>query len=188
MTVPSDTPEPRARARRTPPPKGAVAALLVGCVGAIVVPWLLVRNEPPAGVYSEKVKGAVADLKGPGEVVWQRSCVGCHDARGGEATGYPPLARSPWLVDDAETPIRILLAGVSGPLEVQGSTYTGVMPNFGVTLTDEQIAAVLTYARASWGNHAPPITEEQVAAERRALGNRPPFAGGAALVEARKAR
>ena len=36
----------------------------------------------------------------------------------------------------------------------------------GAGLNDEQIAAVLTYVRNSWGNQAAPVTVEQVAAAR----------------------
>ena len=40
----------------------------------------------------------------------------------------------------------------------------GGMPNFREDLTNEQIAAVLSYVRASWGNHAPPLDAATVAA------------------------
>lgn len=174
------------------PPKIVGVLGLLACVAALLVPWLLTRNEPPAGLAG----GGRLTAAGPalpstdpmteGETVFQRSCVGCHDAKG-RANAYPPLANSPWLLDDVETPIRIVIAGVSGPLEVQGVTYDGVMPNLGVTLTDRQIANVLTYARASFGNAATPISAAQVAEVRAKLGPSPkPFAGGAGLVEARQ--
>jgi mono/diheme cytochrome c family protein len=40
------------------------------------------------------------------------------------------------------------------------------MPNFSEDLTNEDIAAVLTYVRSSWGNHAPPVDVATVAAVR----------------------
>jgi mono/diheme cytochrome c family protein len=49
---------------------------------------------------------------------------------------------------------RILLAGKDGP--------AGMMPPFGATLTDEQIAAVLTYMRREWGHTAPPVERVDV--------------------------
>jgi mono/diheme cytochrome c family protein len=49
----------------------------------------------------------------------------------------------------------------------------------GVELSDEQVAAVLTYVRTSWGNAASPITAQQVAAERPAAR----AAGGAVTAE-----
>ncbi|WP_438010377.1 hypothetical protein WME89_18090 [Sorangium sp. So ce321] len=62
---------------------------------------------------------------------------------------------SSWVLDDPETPIRIMLLGVAGPMEVNGAVFNDVMPNLGVTLTDEEVALVLTYVRSSWGNSAP---------------------------------
>jgi mono/diheme cytochrome c family protein len=173
------------------PPKSVAVLGLLSCVAALLVPWLLTRNEPPAGLagggrLTAAGPALARDPMSEGETVFQRSCVGCHDAKGG-ASVYPPLAGSPWLLDDVETPIRIVIAGVTGPLEVQGVKYDGVMPNLGVTLTDAQIANVLTYARASFGNRAMPISEAQVTAVRAKLGPSPkPFAGGAGLVEARQ--
>ena len=41
------------------------------------------------------------------------------------------------------------------------------------TLTDKQIADVMTYERSEWGNNASPVTPEQVAALRKELANHP---------------
>jgi hypothetical protein len=63
---------------------------------------------------------------------------------------------------------RILLHGLEGPIDVLGNSYNGAMPAFVNRLTDEQIAAVLSYIRQSWGNDADRITPESVAATREA--------------------
>ena len=58
---------------------------------------------------------------------------------------------------------RILINGLNGPVEVKGETYNGNMPAFGpngLNLKPRQIAGVLTYIRAEWGNAAPEVTEE----------------------------
>ncbi|MEM6315982.1 MAG: cytochrome c, partial [Planctomycetota bacterium] len=94
----------------------------------------------------------------------------------------PPLAGSEWVVNDEETVIRILLDGLVGPIVVRGEEYNGIMASWR-HLGDERIAAVLTYIRASWGNDAPPISAEDVAALRAKGGNRPWTAER--LVEAR---
>ena len=51
-----------------------------------------------------------------------------------------------------------------GPMEVAGRKYTGLVPMtpFGGLLSDEEIAAVLTYTRNSFGNKASVIWPEQV--------------------------
>jgi mono/diheme cytochrome c family protein len=121
---------------------------------------------------------------------YQKSCAGCHQANGlGVAGAFPPLAASPWLLEDRETPIRVVLLGLSGPIEVAGKSYSGVMPAFGPTLADREIALALTHARTSFGNQAAAITADEVAQVRASLAGRSePWAGGAALEEARRTR
>jgi mono/diheme cytochrome c family protein len=64
--------------------------------------------------------------------------------------------------------IRILLHGVQGTLTVNGTAYSGAMPGFASQLSDEEIAAVLSYVRSQWGNQAAPVGAVQVTAERAA--------------------
>lgn len=120
-----------------------------------------------------------------GQALYQR-CVPCHQADGrGVAGVFPPLAGSPWVLEDAETFARILLLGVRGDIEVNGAHYQGVMPSFG-NLSDAEIAAVATHVRSSFGNDAPALDETTVRAVRASLGGRSsPWEGGAELVAAR---
>lgn len=117
-----------------------------------------------------------------GEQVYQ-VCVTCHQANGeGLAGTFPPLAGSEYAIaSNPAVPIRILLRGMQGPVTVRGAQYNGVMPPFGtgVELSDEQVAAVLTYVRTSWGNRASAVTPEEVAKERAAA----KAAGGAVTAE-----
>jgi mono/diheme cytochrome c family protein len=107
----------------------------------------------------------------------------------GKPGRYPPLIGTSWLLEDKETPIRITLLGAAGPMEVNGAVYNDVMPNFGMTLPDDEIALVLTYLRSSSGNSAPAIARDDVAKVRASLGDRvEPWAGGAALAAARATR
>ena len=62
--------------------------------------------------------------------------------------------------------IDIVLNGQTGPIEVNGTTYNGVMAPWRDVLADGEIADLLTYVRSSWGNAQTPVTPEQVAAER----------------------
>ncbi|HCR37358.1 MAG TPA: cytochrome C, partial [Opitutae bacterium] len=77
----------------------------------------------------------------------------------------------PWVVGDEERLIKILLLGMSGPIEVKGESYNGNMPTVGMW-SDREIAAVLTFVRYSWGNEASPIAEEKVTEVRASLGDR----------------
>lgn len=121
-----------------------------------------------------------------GEAVYGAQCVACHQPTGaGVAGAFPPLAASPWVIEDLATPVRILLRGLQGEIEVAGKTYNGVMPAFG-HLSDGEIARVVTYIRSQWGNQASPATEELVAELRASLaGQDGPWKGGAELAALR---
>jgi mono/diheme cytochrome c family protein len=102
----------------------------------------------------------------PGEQTYQTVCAACHQANGQGLPGaFPPLAGSEWAAGDPETMIRIALAGLSGPVEVKGTTFNQLMPP-PPGLDDEKIAQVLTYVRANFGNKASEVKKEQVAALR----------------------
>jgi len=96
-------------------------------------------------------------------------CAACHQSTGQGLPGtYPPLAGSEWLVNNPEVPIRIVLHGLQGPITVKGSSFNNAMTPFADQLSDEEIAAVLTYERSNWGNGASAVTAEQVKAVREA--------------------
>ena len=94
------------------------------------------------------------------------TCVACHQANGKGLPGqFPPLVQSPWLREpEPGRIIRIVLDGLSGPLQVEGQSFNGAMVPWRDGLTDEEIAAVLTYVRQNpeWGNNAPAVTPERV--------------------------
>ncbi|HWP93265.1 MAG TPA: cytochrome c, partial [Thermodesulfobacteriota bacterium] len=97
----------------------------------------------------------------------------CHQANGQGLPGaFPPLVGSEWVINDPETPIRIVLHGLQGPIEVKGTIYNNVMPEWGSKLSNEEIAAVLTYVRTSWGNNAGEITPNMVNEVRKGTADR----------------
>jgi len=101
-------------------------------------------------------------------------CSACHAPDGQGATGgiFPPLAGSPWLAGDADRAIKVVLHGLHGPVEVLGKTYDLEMPPQGAALPDDQIAAILTHVRSSWGNQAAAVTPETVKTIRDATAAR----------------
>lgn len=101
-------------------------------------------------------------------------CSACHGADGKGATGgqFPPLAGSPWPQGNPDRAIKIVLHGLHGPVDVNGKTYNLEMPPQGAALPDDQIAAILTHVRASWGNKAPAVSTEQVKKVRAAFAKR----------------
>ena len=113
-----------------------------------------------------------------GKRVYTANCMACHQANGmGVAGVYPPLAGSEWVLEPQHEKhmIAIVLHGLNGPITVKGNQYNNAMTAFGGILRDEQIANVLTYIRSEWGNNAPAVTADQVAALRAQLGARGPW-------------
>jgi putative membrane-bound dehydrogenase-like protein len=107
-----------------------------------------------------------------GAAVYARTCIACHgpDGRGVEGA-FPPLDGSDWLTGDPEIPLKILINGLMGPIEVNGATFNNVMPPH-VDLRDRDLADVVTYARQSWSNDASPVDEAQARDVRGSTGQR----------------
>ncbi len=101
-----------------------------------------------------------------GKAVYANNCASCHKAEGtGDAALYPPLVANAVVNDPVpDEQIRIVLKGLSGK-EINGVVYTGAMTPF-AHLTDNQIAAVATYERNSWGHDAGMVEPAQVKAAR----------------------
>lgn len=97
-------------------------------------------------------------------------CSTCHqpDGLGLQGAGFPPLAGTDWATGDEDRLIKLTLNGLMGPMEVLGKPYPGLVPMtpFGGMLDDEEISAVLTYVRNSFGNRASVITPQKVAEVR----------------------
>ncbi|WP_211097010.1 PVC-type heme-binding CxxCH protein [Neolewinella litorea] len=114
-------------------------------------------------------------------------CGTCHqqDGRGLAATGYPPLAGSPWVTGSKERLIKLVMHGLYGPMEVNGKMYNGQVPMtaYGGLMNDEEMAAVLTYVRNAFGNEAPMIKAEDIAAVRTATAGRKGMYRAAELLE-----
>jgi len=102
-----------------------------------------------------------------GASVYGSFCSSCHQADGRGMPGvFPPIAGDPVVTaQDPTEHIEIVLDGLHGKV-IEGVAYASPMPAFGGQLSDEQIAAVINHQRTSWGNDAPLVSPEQVAAHR----------------------
>ena len=114
---------------------------------------------------------APPDPKVVGKRLYSQNCVVCHQATGLGIPGqFPPLAGSEWV--NSDTPhgdnhlVLVMLHGHQGPMQVMGQSFNNAMPQW-KQLTDDQIAAVLTYVRSDWGNHDAPIDPSFVAQLRK---------------------
>jgi nitrite reductase (NO-forming) len=108
-----------------------------------------------------------ADAGGPGKAVYARICVTCHmgSGKGAPNNNIPPLAGSALAQGDASVPIRIVLHGFRGPIERNGAAINGQMAAW-KSLSDQEIADVLTYVRSAFGNNGAAVTSSEVAAVR----------------------
>ena len=110
-----------------------------------------------------------------GKPVYDVFCNNCHQANGmGSPNLYPPLVGSEWVIGSPNRLIPIPETGLNGPIKVNGVDWNLSMPMVagGGLMSDEKLAAVLTYIRNSWGNKAPPVTAEQVKKVRAQLAGR----------------
>lgn len=104
-----------------------------------------------------------------GKGTYSAVCMACHMNNGqGIPSVFPPLAKSDYLMEDADRAIKGLVKGLTGEIEVNGTKYNQVMPASG--LDDQDIADVLNYVMNSWGNKAKGIiTKAKVAKVRATL-------------------
>jgi mono/diheme cytochrome c family protein len=108
-----------------------------------------------------------------GAEIYSSRCQTCHQKNGQGVPGvFPPVDGTEWVTGDKGRLIRIILNGMTGEVEVSGTTYTGSMPPWGSFLDDEQVAQVATYVRQGWSNDADKVTAEEVAAVREASEDR----------------
>jgi mono/diheme cytochrome c family protein len=98
-----------------------------------------------------------------GKKLYGQHCVDCHGDNGkGFPPHYPPLAGNRALtMDESVNAIRIVLNGGFAP-GTAGNPRPYGMPPYSHLLNDAEVAAVVTYLRASWGNRAGPVTAVEV--------------------------
>jgi nitrite reductase (NO-forming) len=114
-----------------------------------------IANDPKIAAMGKEI------IMEKGKRVYAQTCVACHQAEGQGLPGvFPPLAKSDFLMADKTRAITAVVKGLSGPIEVNGQKFNGVMPP--VMLNDEQIAHVLTYVRNTWGNEGDTVTVDEV--------------------------
>jgi mono/diheme cytochrome c family protein len=107
-----------------------------------------------------------------GEALFAQSCSVCHQAvNQGTPPAYPKLAGNPLVQERSpETVVRIILQGAQSAVTANAATGYS-MPAF-LAFDDQDIADVATYIRSTWGNHASPVSRNDVSDLRAALGTR----------------
>ena len=154
------TPRPRAAVKPMALPAEPVALTtlasaggdLAGAAKAVVddLTWPG-KPVPPAPKNTRTPEEEVLFKAGQG--VYATNCAGCHQDQGqGAPRIAAALAGSKLVTGRPDMSLRVLLNGKDGSI--------GEMPPLGQSLSDEQLAQVLTYIRGSFGNNAAPIHPE----------------------------
>lgn len=109
-----------------------------------------------------------------GRRIYSQNCAVCHQSSGRGLPGvYPTLVNADWVQDHPDRLIKVILSGLAGPITVNGQPYNNAMTAFG-RLSDQQIAAVLTYIRTdpAFENNSYAVEVERVARVRADFGAR----------------
>lgn len=137
-----------------------------------------------ANKQSARKNEELAKLYPRGANVFNTVCQTCHGKDGnGVQSLAPPLNHSEWVNGNPDNLSRIVLFGLTGPVEVNGKLYkspeiNGDMPGIGGTdeFKDEDIAQLLSFIRNAWNNKAPAVKAEDISRIRKQHKDRPrPF-------------
>jgi mono/diheme cytochrome c family protein len=124
-------------------------------------------GEPPEP-SQVKVPAAQAEaMMRQGGKLYENHCADCHQRHGeGVPRIYPPLVNNEAIL--MRYPVNAIRIVVNGgfPPSTEGNPRPYGMPPFGQDLSDQEIAAVVSYVRQSWGNHAPPVSPVEVSSAR----------------------
>jgi len=134
--------------------------------------------------------GPASAQEGDGGDLYRQNCAGCHQISGAGIIGtFPPLVGNEH-VDDLDYVIASIIDGRTGPIDVNGTGYDGVMPSFGGSLTAGEIEAIALYVQNDLGSSTTattlpppaitPLPENAIIGEQMFLGQVPFENGGPA--------
>ncbi|MCX8051419.1 MAG: cytochrome c [Chlorobi bacterium] len=150
---------------------GILALTLVACN---IRGFFISQTDDPVWNGPSEEQSAGDQNQSLGAKLFNKNCASCHQTTGKGITGsIPPLAGSALAnSEDVTKPIRIVLHGFRGAIVRNGVKYNGVMQPWHSVFTDEEIAAILTHVRTSWGNTGGEVKPEDVARVREATKSR----------------
>jgi mono/diheme cytochrome c family protein len=120
------------------------------------------QGTPPDVTASPMPPAESSLLMRLGKTVYDAQCATCHGPDGrGMPPHYPSLAANQSIqMASAVNPIRMVLNG-GYPPGTMGNPKPYGMPPFAQLLSDDEVAAVVTYIRASWGNRGEAVSARQ---------------------------
>ncbi len=132
-------------------------------------PWKEGRLEFSSAKQADYLRDLIGNPPVPpsqGELLYEQACLPCHQPDGKGLMGvYPSLRGSDWVQGDVDRLIKIVLHGLTGPIQVNGQSFQPqtpvAMPSF-AGLNDDDLAALLSFLRESFGNEGDAIPAERV--------------------------
>jgi len=120
------------------------------------------QGRPPEAPVSTIPTTESSLLMRLGQSVYDTHCATCHGAQGrGMPPDYPPLAGNQSIqMASAVNPIRVVLNG-GYPPGTEGNPMPYGMPPFAQSLSDDEVAAVVSFIRSSWGNRGDAVSARQ---------------------------
>jgi mono/diheme cytochrome c family protein len=154
---------------------------LTGQDATAVARFLKTLRDPASGsgaVFADNAATRDALRRGDagarGARLYLDNCAACHrpDGRGYEGV-FPALAGNPVVNAQADASlVRIVLEGMRTP-RTAATPAQFAMPGFAWRLSDQDVADVVTFIRAGWGNRAPAVEAQSVTRQRRAVATNP---------------
>jgi mono/diheme cytochrome c family protein len=144
----------------------ALAAFVAATGSRFVLSSVEAQTAAPTGAFQWQALG---------ERTYNANCSGCHQNSGrGIPSGFPPLAgHAPQVFAQKGRAymVRLLLFGLRGSIEVEGTKYNGNMPSWD-QLKDDEVAAVIDHVLNAWDNDKllpkdfKPLVPAEIAAAR----------------------
>lgn len=145
-----------------------IAKMSAVALGCMLVLSACAKSSDQTNATATAAAAAGTTAVNVGGKVYQTNCSSCHQTNGQGVPGtFPPLAGNAVVVGDPAKVIHIVKYGLTGSITVGGKSYGGVMPAWGPTLSNDDIAQAVTYIRSSWGNKASAVTEADVAGAKQ---------------------
>lgn len=133
----------------------------------------LAESIDTSGAVAKDLDPASRAMLARGASGYALHCAACHQPSGTGLEGLaPPLAGSEWVLGDPQVLTRLVLRGLTGPIEVAGRRFElPLMPDH-ARLSDDELAAILSHVRRAWDHEASLVDPDFVAAQRKATAER----------------